>query len=306
MTDRLTVNLGVRYDYQSPWLEKDDQLTFFDAEATDPLTGRKGIVRLVGRDGGSRYQTDPDRNNIAPRLGFAWQFTKPMVLRGGYGVVYYPGSGGIGSAPSDLGGGGFLTSTPVNLVGSGTPPAAPNTPPPGASLRSPFNSGYFEPPATAVGASVTTAFRDLETPHAQMWNVSLQRELPGRMIGKSRTSATRHEKLWINISRNAVPSGALARDGARRAGAESILWNHPDRRRTAHRGEHARVTTAEAVSALRRRHALPRFGRRLLVPRPDVTAGAAIREAASPIRCPTRSATKRTPSPKDSAAAAVR
>ena len=210
VTNTLTVNIGLRYEYQSPWLEQDDQLTYFDAAAADPLTGRKGIVRLVGRDGASRYQTDADRNNLAPRTGFAWHFTKSMVLRGSYGIAYYPGSGGIGSAPSDLGGGGFLTATSVNLVGSGTPPAAPNTPPPGASLRSPFNSGYFEPPATAVGGSVTTAFRDLETPYAHMWNVSLQRELPWRMIGEAAYVGTRHEKLWINRSRNAIPSEALA------------------------------------------------------------------------------------------------
>ena len=214
VTNDFTVNLGLRYDYQTPWIEKDDQLTFFDSQATDPLTGRTGIVRLVGRGGASRYQTDPDRNNIAPRLGFAWHFTKPMVLRGGYGIAYYPGSGGIGSAPSDLGGGGFLTSTAVNLVGSGTPPAAPNTPPPGASLRSPFNSGYFEPPATAVGGSVTTAFRDLQTPYAHMWNVGLQRELPWQMIGEVAYVGTRHESLWINVSRNAIPSDALSQGTA--------------------------------------------------------------------------------------------
>ncbi|PYR01460.1 MAG: hypothetical protein DMF97_07625 [Acidobacteria bacterium] len=210
ITNDFTVNLGLRYDYQSPWIEKDDQLTFFDANATDPLTGRKGVIRLVGRDGVSRYQTDPDRNNIAPRLGFAWHLTGPMVLRGAYGIVYYPGSGGIGSAPSDLGSGGFLTSTTVNLEGSGTPSAAPNTAPSGASLRSPFNSGYFEPPATVVGGSVTTAFRDLQTPYAHMWNVGVQRELPGQMIGEVAYVGTRHEKLWINVSRNAIPSDALS------------------------------------------------------------------------------------------------
>jgi hypothetical protein len=214
ITNALTLNLGLRYEYQSPWIEKDDQLTFFDPEASDPLTGRKGVVRLVGRDSGSRYQTNPDRNNIAPRLGFAWRVAKPMVLRGGYGIVYYPGSGGIGSAPSDLGGGGFLTATSVNLVGSGTPPAAPNTPPPGASLRSPFNSGYFEPPATAVGGSVTTAFRDLKTPYAHTWNVSLQRELPWQMIGEVAYVGTRSKDLWINVSRNAVPSEALSQGTA--------------------------------------------------------------------------------------------
>jgi hypothetical protein len=99
-------------------------------------------------------------------------------------------------------------------VGSGTPPAAPNTPPPGASLRSPFNSGYFEPPATVVGGSVTTAFRDLRTPFAHMWNVSLQRELPGQMIGEVAYIGTRHENLWVNISRNAIPSDALSQGTA--------------------------------------------------------------------------------------------
>lgn len=214
ITNNLTLALGVRYEYQTPWSEESDQLTFFDPAAADPLTGRKGIIRLVGRNGASRYQTDPDRSNLAPRLGVAWHFTPSMVLRGGYGIVYYPGSGGIGSAPSDLGGGGFLTSTTVNLVGSGTPPAAPNTPPPGASLRNPFASGYFEAPATAVGGSVTTAFRDLETPYAHTWNVSVQRDLPGQMIAEAAYVGTRGEQLWTNLPRNAVPSDALSQGAA--------------------------------------------------------------------------------------------
>jgi Carboxypeptidase regulatory-like domain/TonB dependent receptor/TonB-dependent Receptor Plug Domain len=210
ITNALTVNLGIRYEYQTPWSERDNQLTFFDTDATDPLTGRRGVVSLVGLNGGSDYQTHPDRNNVAPRLGFAWRVVESSVLRGGYGIVYYPGSGGIGSAPSDLGGGGFLTSTGVNLVGAGTPPAAPNTPPSGASLRSPFNSGYFEPPATVVGGTVTTAFRDLQTPFAHTWNVGFQRELPGRMIGEIAYVGTRHKNIWINLPRNAIPSEALS------------------------------------------------------------------------------------------------
>jgi hypothetical protein len=212
--NNLTLNLGVRYEYQTPWSERDNQLTFFDTDATDPLTGRPGVVRLVGTNGASRYQTNRDRNNVAPRLGFAWRLAESSVLRGGYGIVYYPGSGGIGSAPSDLGGGGFLTSTSVNLVGAETPPAAPNTPPSGVSLRSPFKSGYFEPPATGVGGSVTTAFRDLETPYAHMWNVGVQRELPGQMVGEVAYVGTRHKNIWVNLPRNAIPSEALSQGTA--------------------------------------------------------------------------------------------
>ncbi len=173
----------------------------------DPLTGRKGVLRLVGQDGASRFQSNPDRNNFAPRVGAAWQLREDTVVRGAYGMVYYPGSGGIGSAPSDLGGGGYLTSTSVNL---GTYPAAPNTPPPGASLRNPFTSGYFEPPATQVGASVSTAFPDLVTSYAHMWNVSVQRRLPWKLIAEAAYVGTRGLNLWTNLSRNAMPSDALA------------------------------------------------------------------------------------------------
>ena len=51
----------------------------FDANATDPLTGRKGLIRLVGRDGVSREQTDPDRNNVAPRLGLTWPLPVAVI-----------------------------------------------------------------------------------------------------------------------------------------------------------------------------------------------------------------------------------
>jgi hypothetical protein len=49
ISNDFTVNLGLRYEYQSPWVEKDDQLTFFDTDASDPLTGRKALIRLVGQ-----------------------------------------------------------------------------------------------------------------------------------------------------------------------------------------------------------------------------------------------------------------
>ncbi len=207
VTRTFTLNLGLRYEYQTPWSEAADQLSFFDPDAVDPLTGRKGVLRLVGSDGASRYQSDPDRNNLAPRMGFAWKPRENTVLRGAYGIVYYPGSGGIGSAPSDLGGGGYLTQTDVNL---GIYPAAPNTPPPGASLRSPFTSGYFEPPATQVGSGLGTAFRNLKTSYGHMWNVSIQQRLPWRLVGEVAVVGTRGLNLWHNNARNAIPSDALA------------------------------------------------------------------------------------------------
>lgn len=115
---RLTLNLGVRWEYQTPWTERYNQLAFFDPAATDPLTGQKGVLRFVGRDGLSRYQTLPDKNNVAPRLGLAYRLARNLVMRAGYGIFYYPGSGGIGGGIGDMGSGWAVS----NSVYLGPPP----------------------------------------------------------------------------------------------------------------------------------------------------------------------------------------
>ncbi len=202
----LTLNLGLRWEYQSPWTERYNQLAFFDPDYPDPVTKQKGVLRFVGRDGAPRTQSDPDRNNFAPRAGLAWRFAPNMVLRMGYGMFYSPGSGGIGSGASDLGA-GFLAQTPVYL---GTPPAAPNTPPPGAAWSQPFQAGFQIPPATSVGSSVTTAFRDWVTPYSQQWNVNLQRTLTRDTLVEAAYIGSRGQRLWVNRSRTAVSTQYLS------------------------------------------------------------------------------------------------
>jgi outer membrane receptor protein involved in Fe transport len=80
-TPRLTLNLGVRYDFMSPAYEKDDRMANFD-----PVAGA-----LVYARGGSLEQralVKPDRNNLGPRLGVVYQLNDRTVLRGGYGRFF--------------------------------------------------------------------------------------------------------------------------------------------------------------------------------------------------------------------------
>ena len=203
---KLTFNLGLRWEYQTPWTDRFNQLAFFDQNFVDPLTKQKGLLRFVGRDGNSRYQSDPDKNNFAPRLGIAWQFMKNTVLRTGYGLFYYPGSGGIGAGASDLGA-GFLATTSVFL---GQPPAAPNTPPAGASLANPFQGGFFTPPTTGLGGGITTAFRDWVTPFNHQWNLNLQRTLTKDLLVEVAYVGSRGQRIWINRNRNAVNAQFLS------------------------------------------------------------------------------------------------
>jgi hypothetical protein len=79
----LTLNLGVRYSYESPFETKYGQQSQFDPAVRDALTGRMGaIVHKAGP------LAKKDLNNFAPRLGLAWNFHPKMVFRASLGLVH--------------------------------------------------------------------------------------------------------------------------------------------------------------------------------------------------------------------------
>ena len=83
---KLTVSAGLRYDYASPPVDKDDRANLYDFAT--------GIVVPVGTDSMPRGGFEPDRNNISPRVGFAWTLDdlSQWVVRGGYGIYYNQGA----------------------------------------------------------------------------------------------------------------------------------------------------------------------------------------------------------------------
>jgi hypothetical protein len=98
----LTLNLGVRYEYVSPLTEESNRIANLDL-APGVLTQQSGLsassvaVLLPGQIGlfSGRVPNSlvrPDRNNIAPRIGFAWKPLSKTVVRGGYGINYNTGA----------------------------------------------------------------------------------------------------------------------------------------------------------------------------------------------------------------------
>jgi outer membrane receptor protein involved in Fe transport len=81
-TRRFTLNLGVRYEYASPFYNPQNQMSMFD------LT--QSTLLIAGHNGVSRYIVDADKNNWAPRVGFAYQINAKTTLRGGFGMFYDP------------------------------------------------------------------------------------------------------------------------------------------------------------------------------------------------------------------------
>jgi hypothetical protein len=177
---KLTFNLGLRYDVEAPRTERYDRMNYFDPDARSPLAGRvagfpdlEGGLVFMGVDGVSRRQFKWDTNNVAPRLGLAYQIDARTVLRAGYGHVF-----GISphSANGTVGPFGFRVEYPWVTTLDGITPYN--------LLRDPYPQGFREPPGstegllTQTGANLQAVLRDTPTPWSRQFNVNLQRELP--------------------------------------------------------------------------------------------------------------------------------
>jgi len=84
---RLTLNYGLRYEFQAPYTEEHDYASNY-LPGPDPATG--GQILLAGKGGNSRSLVDARWDQFAPRVGFAYQLSPKTVLRGGWGLFYSP------------------------------------------------------------------------------------------------------------------------------------------------------------------------------------------------------------------------
>lgn len=184
-TPRLTLNLGLRYDLETPRTDRYNRLNWFDFNAPSPLAQATGLPNLrgglifAGVDGNPRRQQLVDTNNLSPRFGFAYSVNSKTVVRGGYGIFYMSVAGtGLGS---DHGNGGFSASTAMRTTDDSGLTAA-------ALLNDPFPKGTNQPRgsadgmATMVGQSLRTIDRGNHAGYVQQYNLNIQRNLPGNVL----------------------------------------------------------------------------------------------------------------------------
>jgi hypothetical protein len=198
VTRKLTLNLGLRYDLDSPRTERFDRMNYFDPAVPSPLAGRvpgfpdlRGGLVFVGPDGRSQYNWD--KNNFAPRIGFAYLLTDKTTIRGGWGNFYAPSPQ---QAHGTVGPFGYRTETP--WVGS-LDGITPND-----LLSNPFPRGFTTPPGssqgllTQAGANIQAPLRETLTPYSMQWNFNIQRELPGQIVVEAAYVGTRGFQLSRN------------------------------------------------------------------------------------------------------------
>ncbi len=196
-SNKLTLNLGARWDVYPPWLEVDDRQSNFDV-ATGAFVLASDNATIGGVDVGRRLQTY-SKGNVGPRLGFAYDLKGDgkTLVRGGYGIFWNFTPGGTSSSkaqnPPFLQS-SALTPTPVSSTGvdlqlsTGLPPPTgvdPSKPPTG-NTRS-----IFDPD-----------FRDA---YAQNFNLNVQRAIGSNYLVEAAYVGSRGRQMVLKVDINQAP-----------------------------------------------------------------------------------------------------
>ncbi|MFN7920859.1 MAG: carboxypeptidase regulatory-like domain-containing protein [Bryobacteraceae bacterium] len=179
INNRLTVNLGLRYEYTSPYGEKWGNIGYIDPYATEPITGGKGVFKWVAPGG---YHTDPNYKTFGPRVGLAYKIDNKTVIRTA-GAIFHAANNGLNAAATDFGSGTFVT----NFITLGEPNKLPFTPPVGGSWSDPFAGGFTYPEkgvSTFAGQNIRVDVKNHPLAYLANWNFGIQREIGRTMVAE--------------------------------------------------------------------------------------------------------------------------
>ena len=235
VTSRLTLNLGLRYEYELPTTERFNRnVRSLDTTSSNPIEEAARAAYAAnpiseispdnfGVRGGyvfaneqNRGFWEPDKNNFSPRLGFAYRLDNRTVLRGGWAIFTVPFT--IDGANQD----GFSQATSIV-------PTLDNGLTFVADLNNPFPNGVIEPPgaslglATFLGRSLNFPIRgarfaslDRKNDQAMRWSIGIQRELPGNwLVDASYVGNRGYDLTAQTYILNALPAQYLSTSSGR-------------------------------------------------------------------------------------------
>lgn len=173
VTPRFTLNIGVRYDIENGRIAEGDTQNGFDLLQIHPIAGVPGVVTFAGVDGQPRTIFDTDKNNIAPRFGFAWRpfGNENTVIRGGAGLFY--------GNPDDQ---GFNNSAVLGFATEALQVSPDQNQTPALLLRNGMTGVKAPGPedrtaAFGVGGPVNFYQRERATPYSMQYNFGIQQEV---------------------------------------------------------------------------------------------------------------------------------
>jgi hypothetical protein len=202
ITRNLTLNVGMRYEFATPQFERDNIVSNFDLNSLQLTIAKDGSLR-------DRTQVSLDRNNVAPRLGFAWSARPRTVIRGGYGISYIHYFRRGGTMP--------VYNAPIVVRSS-----IDQTPAMSSFLTTTqgYPAGFtardrFDPLRTTI----LYFDRSGVTPYVQNWTLAIQQQLPRGWVGEVAYVGNHGIKIptggdWNQPAAN-LPGGSLAQQARR-------------------------------------------------------------------------------------------
>ena len=181
MSDKLTLTLGLRFDYQSARTEVNDEYSTFDPNTPNPgAGGHPGAIIFAGegpgRAGTSTFE-NPPKDAWGPRVGAAYRVNDKTALRGGYGIYYahvafdqFIGQPTEGFQSNALAPNTTNGIFPAFLLDQGFPASRIQQPP------------FIDPTIDLGGSPIAVAKNGLTLPRFQNWSVTYERQLTGNMM----------------------------------------------------------------------------------------------------------------------------
>jgi len=236
---KLTVNLGLRYEYESPMTERFDRSAIhYDGKTPNPLNdaaranyARNPIPELPASQfmaiggltfanvapNGRAYWT-PEKTNFQPRIGLAYQLRPKTIIRAGYGI--YTASIGVNYTNTNLT--GYSLATPIQAsLDNGLTYLATNA--------TPFPSGLLAPAGnkngllTNIGQQVQFFSDSRSHPYAQRWSFGLQQEVPMKVMIEASYVGNRNTRLGVTRELSYTPAAYLSKSPVRDQAAIDYL-----------------------------------------------------------------------------------
>jgi Carboxypeptidase regulatory-like domain len=187
-TGKLTLNLGLRWEYQSPWSERFNRQSFFDPSAINAIatsvtgTSKLGAINLVNTPGvrNSRYNLNQNWTMISPRIGFAYSPDPQTVIRSGYGIFWIPLNTSWATNP---------LNDPVNSIQTQYKGNNGNSNVPSNTITTPWPN-FIQPPgrdpsfaADLLGQSIAgVATPQYNYGYMQQWSFGVQHDFPASIF----------------------------------------------------------------------------------------------------------------------------
>jgi hypothetical protein len=210
---RLTLNLGLRWDNETPLVERHDRmLRGFDFAAPSPLAPQvpgldlRGTVLFAGDRGQPRSAFNPDRNNWQPRAGLAWRPAPAWVVRAGYGLTYlgqHEAGSPQGFSRTTYYSPSLNTVTPVNSLDD------PFSNLPAGRLLAPIGSSLG--PRSFLGESLTVNFLARSLPYAHQFSVDVSRQFGNSLVIEAAFSGNLTRGLPVTANLRALPAAEMGR-----------------------------------------------------------------------------------------------